>query len=152
MSTLTLSQRTQQLPRQHPKLFLLTAALVWLALYQALSPASEALVAALPVDRDSHLGGALQFGIGQHRHPEFRRRGRKHVAGQARRHQVVLDNMQEDQALDRRHGLVRVVGHPVPKVQTHLGRAQPDAAGHPGAGRPHGRVDGAIVLIHVAHG
>ena len=61
MSTLTLSQRTQQLPRQHPKLFLLTAALVWLALYQALSPASEALVAALPVDRDSHLGGALQF-------------------------------------------------------------------------------------------
>ena len=61
MSTLTLTQRTQQLPRQHPKLFLLTAALVWLALYQALSPASEALVAALPVDRDSHLGGALQF-------------------------------------------------------------------------------------------
>ena len=61
MSTLTLTQRTQQLPRQHPKLFLLTAALVWLALYQALSPASEALVAALPVERDSHLGGALQF-------------------------------------------------------------------------------------------
>lgn len=61
MSTLTLSQRTQQLPRQHPKLFLFGAALVWFALYQALSPASEALVAALPVDRDSHLGGALQF-------------------------------------------------------------------------------------------
>jgi uncharacterized protein len=61
MSTLTLSQRTQRLPRQHPKLFLLTAALVWLALYQALGPASEALVAALPVERDSHLGGALQF-------------------------------------------------------------------------------------------
>jgi uncharacterized membrane protein YraQ (UPF0718 family) len=61
MSTLTLSQRTQQLPRQHPKFFLATASLVWLALYQALSPASEALVAALPVDRDSHLGGALQF-------------------------------------------------------------------------------------------
>lgn len=61
MSTLTLSQRTQQLPRQHPKLFLAAAALVWWALYQALSPASEALVAALPVDRGSHLGGALQF-------------------------------------------------------------------------------------------
>jgi hypothetical protein len=61
MSTLTLSQRTQQLPRLHPKLFLFGAALVWFALYQALSPASEALVAALPVDRDSHLGGALQF-------------------------------------------------------------------------------------------
>jgi hypothetical protein len=61
MSTLTLSQRTQKLPRQHPKLFLFAAALVWFALYQALSPASEALVAALPVARDSHLGGALQF-------------------------------------------------------------------------------------------
>ena len=61
MSTLTLSERTQQLPRQHPKLFLFTAALVWFALYQALSPASEALVVALPVDRDSHVGGALQF-------------------------------------------------------------------------------------------
>jgi uncharacterized membrane protein YraQ (UPF0718 family) len=61
MSTLTLSQRTQQLPRQHPTLFLLTAALVWLALYQALSPASEALVAALPVGPDRDLGGALQF-------------------------------------------------------------------------------------------
>jgi uncharacterized protein len=31
------------------------------ALYQSLVPASEALVALLPVDRDSHLGGALQF-------------------------------------------------------------------------------------------
>ncbi len=61
MSTLTLTQRTQQLPREHPKFFLVTAAIVWLALYQALSPASEALVAALPISRDSHLGGALQF-------------------------------------------------------------------------------------------
>jgi uncharacterized membrane protein YraQ (UPF0718 family) len=42
-------------------LFLLAAAIVWCALYQSLSPASEALVAALPVDRASHLGGALQF-------------------------------------------------------------------------------------------
>lgn len=61
MSTLTLTQRTQQLPRQHPKLFLLSAALVWFGLHQALIPASVTLVAALPVDRDSHLGGALQF-------------------------------------------------------------------------------------------
>ena len=61
MSTLTLSQRTLQLPREYPRLFLLVAASLWFALYQALSPASEALVAALPVDRDSHLGGALQF-------------------------------------------------------------------------------------------
>jgi uncharacterized membrane protein YraQ (UPF0718 family) len=48
-------------PNQQPLLFLLAAAAAWLGLYQTLSPASEALVAALPVDRDSHLGGALQF-------------------------------------------------------------------------------------------
>ena len=61
MSTLTLSERTQQLPRQHPKLFLLVAAILWWALYQSLGAASEALVATLPVDRASALGGALQF-------------------------------------------------------------------------------------------
>ena len=61
MSTLTLSERTLQLPRQHPKLFLLVAATLWWALYQSLIPISEALVAALPVDRHSALGGALQF-------------------------------------------------------------------------------------------
>jgi len=61
MSTLTLTQRTRQLPRRHPRLFLLVSAVVWWALYRSLVPASEALVAALPVDRDSHLGGALQF-------------------------------------------------------------------------------------------
>ncbi|MEP7298942.1 MAG: permease [Burkholderiales bacterium] len=61
MSTLTLSERTLQLPRQHPKLFLLVVAMLWWALYQSLIPASEALVAALPVDRNSALGGALQF-------------------------------------------------------------------------------------------
>jgi uncharacterized membrane protein YraQ (UPF0718 family) len=61
MSTLTLSRRTLQLPRQHPRLFLLVAAAIWFALYRSLDPASEALVAALPVDRTSHLGGALQF-------------------------------------------------------------------------------------------
>ena len=61
MTELTLSQRTLQLPRQHPRAFLLLAALAWWALYQSLAAASEALVAALPVDRDSHLGGALQF-------------------------------------------------------------------------------------------
>lgn len=61
MTTLTLSQRTLQLPRQHPRSFLLIATVVWWLLYQSLIPVSEALVAALPVDRDSHLGGALQF-------------------------------------------------------------------------------------------
>jgi hypothetical protein len=61
MTTLTLSQRTLQLPRQHPRSFTLVAAVAWWALYQSLIPASEALVAALPVDRGGHLGGALQF-------------------------------------------------------------------------------------------
>ena len=48
-------------PNQQPLLFLGLAALAWFGLYQTLIPASEALVAALPVDRASHLGGALQF-------------------------------------------------------------------------------------------
>ena len=48
-------------PNQQPLLFLVLAAATWFVLYQALSPAAEALVAALPVERDSHLGGALQF-------------------------------------------------------------------------------------------
>jgi len=50
-------------PKRHPQLFLLTAAALWLGLYQLLLPLSEAAVAALPVARDSHLGGALQFFI-----------------------------------------------------------------------------------------
>lgn len=61
MNTSTLSRRTLQLPRQHPQAFLLLAAALWWALYSALIPASEALVAALPVERSSHLGSALQF-------------------------------------------------------------------------------------------
>ena len=40
---------------------MLLAATAWFGLYQTLSPAAEALVAALPVERDSHLGDALQF-------------------------------------------------------------------------------------------
>ena len=48
-------------PSQQPFLFLLLAAAAWFGLYQTLMPASEALVAALPVARDSHLGGALLF-------------------------------------------------------------------------------------------
>jgi hypothetical protein len=47
--------------RRAPGLFLLAAALVWWGLYRSLVPASEALVAALPVERSSHLGSALQF-------------------------------------------------------------------------------------------
>ncbi|OGU21552.1 MAG: hypothetical protein A2580_15885 [Hydrogenophilales bacterium RIFOXYD1_FULL_62_11] len=48
-------------PAAQPWLFLPLAVAVWFALYQTLMPFSEALVAALPVDRASHLGGALQF-------------------------------------------------------------------------------------------
>ncbi|BFT62972.1 permease [Pseudomonas moorei] len=48
-------------PERNPRMFLAVAALVWFGLYEALIPISEALVAALPVDRKSHLGGALQF-------------------------------------------------------------------------------------------
>ncbi|ODT26923.1 MAG: hypothetical protein ABS54_06645 [Hyphomicrobium sp. SCN 65-11] len=61
MTDLTLSRRTLQLPTQHPRVFLALAAVVWWAIYRSLIPASEALVAALPVDRASHLGSALQF-------------------------------------------------------------------------------------------
>ena len=61
MTEMTLSQRTLQLPRLYSRGFLLVAAVAWWLLYQSLSPASEALVALLPVDRASHLGGALQF-------------------------------------------------------------------------------------------
>lgn len=51
----------RRLPGRHPRPFLLLAAAGWLAAYRFLSPASEALVAALPVDRASHFGSALQF-------------------------------------------------------------------------------------------
>jgi uncharacterized membrane protein YraQ (UPF0718 family) len=61
MTELTLSRRTLLLPQQYPRTFLMVAAVVWWLLYRSLAPASEALVAALPVDRASHLGGALQF-------------------------------------------------------------------------------------------
>ena len=59
MNTLTLDRKPW--PTRQPVVFLILAAVVWLALYLVLDPAAEALVAALPVDRASHLGGALQF-------------------------------------------------------------------------------------------
>jgi uncharacterized protein len=49
------------LPNQRPKLFLIVAAVLWFAAFQALAPASEMLTGLLPMDRASHLGGALQF-------------------------------------------------------------------------------------------
>jgi hypothetical protein len=59
MNTLTIPQKSW--PLRQPIVFLALAAIVWLGLYQTLNPAAEALVAALPVDRASHLGGAIQF-------------------------------------------------------------------------------------------
>jgi len=47
--------------REHPQLLLILGAGLWWVLYRTLIPASEALVALLPVARDSHLGSALQF-------------------------------------------------------------------------------------------
>ena len=57
----TLALQLKLWPGRRPLLFLALASLFWFALYRTLLPASEALVAALPVARDSHLGGALQF-------------------------------------------------------------------------------------------
>lgn len=44
-----------------PKSFLVLAVLIWYGLYESLNPFSEWLVALLPIDRASALGGALQF-------------------------------------------------------------------------------------------
>ena len=57
----TLAAPPKPWPLRQPVAFLVVAAIVWFSLYQTLIPASEAIVAALPVDRTSHLGGAIQF-------------------------------------------------------------------------------------------
>lgn len=59
MSTLSLTLTSW--PKRQPLVFLIAAAVVWLGIYQLLLPMSEALVAQLPIERNSHLGGALQF-------------------------------------------------------------------------------------------
>ena len=61
MIDLTLVQRTRQLPRLHPRPFLLIAGLTVWGLFESLAPVSEAIVGALPVDPKSKLGSALQF-------------------------------------------------------------------------------------------
>jgi len=65
MTTLSTDpQRPQGLrhwPTRQPLAFVLLAAVVWWLLYRQLVPASEWLVAQMPVERNSHLGGALQF-------------------------------------------------------------------------------------------
>ncbi|HMS26182.1 MAG TPA: permease [Burkholderiaceae bacterium] len=48
-------------PKRQPVVFLAVSIILWFSLYQALFPASEALVASLPIERSSHLGGAIQF-------------------------------------------------------------------------------------------
>jgi uncharacterized protein len=47
--------------QKQPLPFLFIAGAIWFGLYLLLIPLSESLVAALPIDRNSHLGGALQF-------------------------------------------------------------------------------------------
>jgi uncharacterized membrane protein YraQ (UPF0718 family) len=59
MQTLTI--QLKRWPGKQPFLFLVLALLAWFGLYQTLIPLSEAVVATLPIDRASHLGGALQF-------------------------------------------------------------------------------------------
>jgi uncharacterized protein len=57
----TISAPLRRWPNQQPLPFLLLAAATWLGLYLLLTPAAEALVAALPVERGSRLGDALAF-------------------------------------------------------------------------------------------
>ena len=44
-----------------PKTSLVLGTLIWYGLYESLAPTSEWLVSLLPIDRQSPLGGALQF-------------------------------------------------------------------------------------------
>ena len=53
MNTLTVPRKSW--PTRQPVLFLILAALAWLTLYNTLIPASEGLVAALPVDQFDRL-------------------------------------------------------------------------------------------------
>jgi uncharacterized membrane protein YraQ (UPF0718 family) len=61
MIEFTLPGRARTLTKQHPGVLLVLAALGWLGLYLALDPASELIVAALPIERASPLGAAVQF-------------------------------------------------------------------------------------------
>lgn len=57
----TLPRSPSAWTQRQPVVFLVLAAAIWLCLYQLLVPFSEAVVALLPVQRQSHLGSALQF-------------------------------------------------------------------------------------------
>ncbi|MFZ2162281.1 MAG: permease [Sideroxyarcus sp.] len=56
MSSLVLN-----LPRRSPRVFLLSASILWFCLYKTLEPLSRWLADALPVESGSHLYDALQF-------------------------------------------------------------------------------------------
>lgn len=49
--------------QKHPLPFLFIAGVFWFDIYQTLLPLSESIVQSLPIQRESHLGGALQFFI-----------------------------------------------------------------------------------------
>ncbi len=49
------------LPERHPLWFLLTATLLWVAVYSSLSGVATSLVAALPLEQGSHPAAALRF-------------------------------------------------------------------------------------------
>ena len=48
-------------PRERPALFLLAAAVAWLAMFLALGPVADAITSLFPFERETRLGGALQF-------------------------------------------------------------------------------------------
>ncbi len=56
-----MTQLIMRLHQHNPWLFLISSGVIWVGLYRVLNPFSEMLVAALPIARESHLGGALQF-------------------------------------------------------------------------------------------
>lgn len=58
---MSLAAAGREWPDLHPRSFLTIAALLWVALYVALAPFADAFVGILPLDRASHLGGAVQF-------------------------------------------------------------------------------------------
>jgi uncharacterized protein len=59
--TLTLGRRTRALQQQHPAGFVAFAAAAWVLAYLALAPVSASIVAALPLDPNSHVAAALEF-------------------------------------------------------------------------------------------
>ncbi|VAW67536.1 Uncharacterized membrane protein, YraQ family [hydrothermal vent metagenome] len=56
-----MTQLIMRLHQHNPWFFLISSGAIWVGLYRVLNPFSEMLVAALPIARESHLGGALQF-------------------------------------------------------------------------------------------